>query len=262
MNRTGLFIALGLIARHRTAVRDLSRTRPEAGGIVLRSHERIVSAEAERACRLRARRRDVDRLGAGAAGAGRHRREAGAAGPADAGSRTRGGVSAGHCPALRRRAHQPHLQELLGPAAAGGGDAVQRRPGSSCRGGIRAATCGRNCSFFSGEGATAFWTYAPAALTPPAWRPLAYVAATVFGVVTSVLRMAFGGHFFTDVAAAGLVSFFVIWLAYAWIYRWPSTRLTGCAGRGRRWRAGLARIPPVAALARARGGLADPAWSH
>jgi membrane-associated PAP2 superfamily phosphatase len=86
--------------------------------------------------------------------------------------------------------------------------------------------CGRNCSFFSGEGATAFWTYAPAALTPPAWRPLAYVAATAFGVVTSVLRMAFGGHFFTDVAAAGLVSFFVIWLAYAWIYRWPATRMT------------------------------------
>ena len=87
-------------------------------------------------------------------------------------------------------------------------------------------SCGRNCSFFSGEGATAFWTYAPAALTPPAWRPLAYVAATLFGVTTSVLRMAFGGHFFTDVAAAGLVSFFVIWLAYAWIYRWPSTRLS------------------------------------
>jgi lipid A 4'-phosphatase len=86
--------------------------------------------------------------------------------------------------------------------------------------------CGRNCSFFSGEGATAFWTYAPAVLTPPAWRPLAYAVATVFGITTSVLRMAFGGHFFTDVAAAGLVSFLVIWLAYAWIYRWPATRLT------------------------------------
>ncbi|HZC96624.1 MAG TPA: phosphatase PAP2 family protein [Bradyrhizobium sp.] len=86
--------------------------------------------------------------------------------------------------------------------------------------------CGRNCSFFSGEGATAFWTYAPAALTPPAWRPLAYAAATLFGITTSVLRMAFGGHFFTDVAAAGLVSFLVIWLAYAFIYRWPSTRLS------------------------------------
>ena len=89
--------------------------------------------------------------------------------------------------------------------------------------------CGRNCSFFSGEGATAFWTYAPAVLTPPAWRPLAYAAATLFGVTTSVLRMAFGGHFFTDVAAAGLVSFLVIWLAYAWIYRWPSTRLSDAA---------------------------------
>jgi lipid A 4'-phosphatase len=87
-------------------------------------------------------------------------------------------------------------------------------------------SCGRNCSFFSGEGATAFWTYAPAALTPPAWRPLAFAAATLFGVITSVLRMAFGGHFFTDVAAAGLVTFLVIWLAYGCIYRWPSTRLS------------------------------------
>jgi lipid A 4'-phosphatase len=48
----------------------------------------------------------------------------------------------------------------------------------------------------------------------------------LFGVTTSLLRMAFGGHFFTDVAAAGLVTFLVIWLAYAWIYRWPSTRLS------------------------------------
>jgi lipid A 4'-phosphatase len=87
-------------------------------------------------------------------------------------------------------------------------------------------SCDHNCSFFSGEGATAFWAYAPAALTPPAWRPLAYTAATVFGVVTSVLRMAFGGHFFTDVATAGLVTFFVIWLTYGYIYRWSRTKLT------------------------------------
>ena len=87
-------------------------------------------------------------------------------------------------------------------------------------------SCERNCSFFSGEGATAFWTYAPAALTPPAWRPLAYAAATLFGVATSLLRMAFGGHFFTDVAAAALVTFLVIWLVHGYIYRWPRTRLT------------------------------------
>lgn len=86
--------------------------------------------------------------------------------------------------------------------------------------------CPKNCSFFSGEGATAFWTYAPAALAPAPWRPAAYAAATVFGVVTSGLRMAFGGHFFTDVAIAGLVTFLVIWLLYALIYRWPRTRLS------------------------------------
>src|SRR5580704_14981416 len=89
--------------------------------------------------------------------------------------------------------------------------------------------CGRNCSFFSGEGATAFWTFAPAALAPPAWRGLAYGAATLFGLATSVLRMAFGGHFFTDIAAAGLVTFLVIWIAHGLIYRWPRTRLSDAA---------------------------------
>ncbi len=45
-------------------------------------------------------------------------------------------------------------------------------------------------------------------------------------MIASVLRMAFGGHFFTDVAAAGLVTFLVIWLAHGYIYRWRRTRLT------------------------------------
>src|SRR5438874_12246030 len=98
-------------------------------------------------------------------------------------------------------------------------------------------TCGRNCSFFSGEGATAFWAYAPAALTPPPWRPVAYAAATLFGITTSLLRMAFGGHFFSDVAIAGLVTFLVIWLSYACIYRWRRTRLSDV-----RIDAGLAKI--------------------
>jgi membrane-associated PAP2 superfamily phosphatase len=104
--------------------------------------------------------------------------------------------------------------------------------------------CPKNCSFFSGEGATAFWTYAPAALAPPAWRPLAYVAATAFGIATSGLRIAFGGHFFTDTMAAALITFIIIWLCYAFIYRWPATRfsdedvdawLTRVAWPGYRW---------------------------
>jgi membrane-associated PAP2 superfamily phosphatase len=120
-------------------------------------------------------------------------------------------------------------------------------------------SCARNCSFFSGEGATAFWTYAPAALAPPAWRPLAYAAATVFGITTSGLRMAFGGHFFTDVAIAGLVTFFVIWLAYALIYRWAATRFTDAQVD-----AALTRLaqPGYRLLQRLRGRKPDPASSH
>ena len=41
--------------------------------------------------------------------------------------------------------------------------------------------------------------------------------------------MAFGGHFFTDVSIAGLVTFVVIWFAYAMIYRWPWTRFSDAA---------------------------------
>jgi membrane-associated PAP2 superfamily phosphatase len=85
--------------------------------------------------------------------------------------------------------------------------------------------CPKNCSFFSGEASTAFWTYAPAALTPPQWRPFAYAGATIFGALTGLLRMTFGGHFLSDVVAAGLVTFLTVWLFYALIYRWR-TRLT------------------------------------
>lgn len=118
--------------------------------------------------------------------------------------------------------------------------------------------CERNCSFFSGEGATAFWTLAPAALAPPTWRPLAYAGAVVFGAVTSGLRMAFGGHFFTDVATAGFVTFVVIWFGYALIYRWPRTRFSDEAVD-----AALTRLNMSAYRLRKRlfGGKAGPASS-
>src|SRR6266404_6142947 len=75
-------------------------------------------------------------------------------------------------------------------------------------------------SFFSGEAATAFWTYAPAALAPPALRPLAFVGATIFGLTTGILRMAFGAHYASDVLAAGVTAFLVVWLGHGLFYRW------------------------------------------
>jgi membrane-associated PAP2 superfamily phosphatase len=89
--------------------------------------------------------------------------------------------------------------------------------------------CARNCSFVSGDAAMAFWTLAAAALVPANWRPLAYAAAISFGASVGILRMAFGGHFFSDVWFAGIFTFLIVWLCYGAIYRWPATRLSDAA---------------------------------
>jgi len=85
--------------------------------------------------------------------------------------------------------------------------------------------CPNNCSFIAGEPSGAFWTLAPAALTPPELRPLAYGAAIVFGGAVGALRIAGGAHFFSDVAFAGVFMYLLIWLLHGLIYRWSATRL-------------------------------------
>jgi lipid A 4'-phosphatase len=85
--------------------------------------------------------------------------------------------------------------------------------------------CDKNCSFVAGEGAGGFWTLAPAALAPPAWRPLAYGAALLFGALAGGLRLSGGAHFFTDVVFSGVFTFLIIWIVHGLIYRWR-TRLT------------------------------------
>jgi len=109
--------------------------------------------------------------------------------------------------------------------------------------------CRANCSFIGGEPSGAFWTLAPAALTPPQWRPLAYAAAFAFGAGIGTLRIAAGGHFFTDVVFAGVFMFLVAWTLHGLIFRWPRTRLTDEAVE-----AALARA--AAALRRAARRLA------
>lgn len=89
--------------------------------------------------------------------------------------------------------------------------------------------CRVNCSFVAGEPSGAFWTFAPAALAPPAWRALAYGAVVAFGLANGVMRIAFGAHFFSDVVFAGVFTFLVVWLAHGLIYRWPRTRLDDAA---------------------------------
>lgn len=86
--------------------------------------------------------------------------------------------------------------------------------------------CPNNCSFVAGEASGAFWMLAPAMLCPPQWRVLATGAALTFGAAIGLLRMAGGGHFFTDVVFAGTFTFLIIWVIYGLLYRWRPTRTT------------------------------------
>ena len=81
-------------------------------------------------------------------------------------------------------------------------------------------SCERNCSFVSGEVASAAWMFAPAMLVPPQWRGAAFAGAAIFTAVISVSRMAAGGHFFTDVLFAALLTMLLIWILHRLIFRW------------------------------------------
>jgi lipid A 4'-phosphatase len=70
--------------------------------------------------------------------------------------------------------------------------------------------CQNNCSFVSGEAAEAFWMLAPASFLAPPLLAYGIAAAAIFGTAVGVLRMAYGGHFFSDVVLAGLLMILLI----------------------------------------------------
>jgi lipid A 4'-phosphatase len=90
----------------------------------------------------------------------------------------------------------------------------------------RDGACDKNCSFVSGEAASAFWLLAPASLAPPPYNVAAIAAALAVGVTTSALRMAFGAHFLSDVLFAGLFTLLLLQIMHAII-------MPGLRGRGR-----------------------------
>lgn len=70
--------------------------------------------------------------------------------------------------------------------------------------------CPGNCSFVSGEGALGFWLTAPASLVPGPLGAVAMTAAVAFAATAGGLRIAFGGHFFTDVVFSGVVVVLIV----------------------------------------------------
>lgn len=73
--------------------------------------------------------------------------------------------------------------------------------------------CDTNCSFSSGHGALGFWPFAVALLVPAPWRGWAVAAALAFGGMVGFVRIAQGGHFFSDVVfSAVIVIATILWL--------------------------------------------------
>jgi lipid A 4'-phosphatase len=94
--------------------------------------------------------------------------------------------------------------------------------------------CRKNCGFASGEAASAFWLVAPALLAPPPFQAAAVAAAVLFGAGASALRMAFGGHFLSDVLFGGLISLIVVFAV---------RRVMGCARPGPPYKSAGPRPP-------------------
>jgi len=85
--------------------------------------------------------------------------------------------------------------------------------------------CDQNCSFVSGETSDATWLVAPALLVPAPARVVALSAAGIFTVAISTLRIAFGGHFASDVIFAVLLTLAVIWVIYGLVFKVDWMRL-------------------------------------
>jgi lipid A 4'-phosphatase len=84
--------------------------------------------------------------------------------------------------------------------------------------------CDGNCSFISGEASTAAWMFGPAMLVPPPWRAFAVGAAAIFATTISLVRMAGGAHFFTDVLFAWLAIIALILAMNRLVERcWPAS---------------------------------------
>lgn len=69
--------------------------------------------------------------------------------------------------------------------------------------------CDHNCSFVSGEASSAAWMVAGLILLPRVWRARAAVPLVAYAFALSMNRLAFGGHYLSDIllswAITGLV---------------------------------------------------------
>lgn len=79
--------------------------------------------------------------------------------------------------------------------------------------------CADNCSFVSGEGASAAWMVAAVALAPEPWRRRLLVPMATYAVALSMNRVAFGAHFLSDILLSWSLVAVVMSLLYVLLGR-------------------------------------------
>jgi membrane-associated phospholipid phosphatase len=70
--------------------------------------------------------------------------------------------------------------------------------------------CEHNCSFVSGEASSAAWMVAALMLLPHRWRPWAAAPVITYAVALSLNRLAFGGHYLSDILLSWAITALVL----------------------------------------------------
>ena len=100
--------------------------------------------------------------------------------------------------------------------------------------------CVANCSFISGEASSAAWLLGLAVLVPSAWRPAALKWLTGFAILVSLDRIAFGGHFLSDVLLGWGFTLLMMAIAYRLLIERPIPWLSNESQEDRWTSAGVA----------------------
>lgn len=75
--------------------------------------------------------------------------------------------------------------------------------------------CPGNCSFVSGEGSMSFWLLGLVILLPKEWWKASFWIALGFTLLFSLNRIAFGGHYFSDILLSWALTGWVMVVLYA-----------------------------------------------
>jgi lipid A 4'-phosphatase len=111
--------------------------------------------------------------------------------------------------------------------------------------------CDTNCSFVSGEASSAIWLVAVALVLPRSVRGPVTAAAIVYALLLSLNRIAFGGHFLSDVVISFSLTLLLIAVVHRAVIERPPKWLSNEALEG-----GLTRLGRAMRGGRSRAGTA------